>query len=99
MRGNVTLSESPRVLLVEDDADFSDAISALLTQAGFYVMARETAASAYRTLATDCIDLILLDLSLPDGRGCEVISPLLSLQPRCAVVVLTGHNDAGLAVR
>lgn len=38
-------------------------------------------------------DCLLVDLSLPDGSGLDLLPRMRALQPGAAVVVLTGNND------
>lgn len=51
-----------------------------------------TAADAFWVLATGTVDVVLLDLGLPDQNGVEVAEPLMSLPADTAVVVATAHN-------
>jgi PAS domain S-box-containing protein len=65
----------PRVLHVEDDADVVEVIRAVLEDTVDYVYAG-TLAQARQRLAQEHFDLVLLDLSLPDGSGAELISDI-----------------------
>jgi DNA-binding NtrC family response regulator len=88
-----------RLLLVEDDIDFADSLSLLLSLINFSVCIKETLQEGRRALASERFDVILLDLSLPDAEGPEAITALLSLQPECPLLVLTGQNNTSMAVR
>jgi DNA-binding NtrC family response regulator len=87
-----------KILLVEDNADFSLAMQMLLSSAGFDVQIEETLAGACRSLASG-FDLVLLDLSLPDGGGSEGVVLLKGVDPTCPIIALTGQDSARLAVR
>jgi sigma-B regulation protein RsbU (phosphoserine phosphatase) len=54
---------------------------------------------ALRTLAADAVDLVLLDLSLPDAHGLETVSRVLAAAPEVPIVVLTGLADETVAVQ
>jgi diguanylate cyclase (GGDEF)-like protein/PAS domain S-box-containing protein len=54
---------------------------------------------AERHLADHAVDVILLDLGLPDAQGLEAIQRAHAAAPRVALVVLTGLDDESLAVR
>jgi two-component system sensor histidine kinase UhpB len=58
-----------------------------------------TLADAKQILATRQIDLLFLDLSLPDSFGLESYTRLQALTQRVAVVLLTGLNDTKIALQ
>ncbi len=88
-----------RLLLVEDDPDFRLGLTRLLAREGFDVRSVATLADARTALSRMSFDATLLDLTLPDASGVTAIRSVLDRQPECALVVLTGSNDAELAVR
>lgn len=53
---------------------------------------------ALRRLVQNDIDVVLLDLSLPDSEGLDTIAAVHSEAPEVPVVVLTGRNDQELAI-
>ena len=57
------------ILLVEDDTSIIRNLAALLEQEGFSVVCAATQREALAALADGSFDLLLLDLSLPDGSG------------------------------
>lgn len=58
-----------RVLVVEDDAMLQAFLVLKLEQEGFGVLTAASGEDMFRVLAKDDVDLILLDLNLPDGDG------------------------------
>ena len=90
-----------RVLLVEDnigDADLAQEYLSQAYQTGFEVLSATCLAAALELLERERIDVILLDLGLPDSSGLETLSRILEVAPTGAIVVLTGLDDhrAGL---
>ena len=67
-----------RILLIEDDNDLSMATAMGLEQRGYSVDAVYTGAAALETLEHERIDLILLDVMLPDIEGHELILQMRS---------------------
>ena len=57
------------VLVVDDDADIRDLIIGQLHQENYRLLAAASLAELRRTLKEEAVDLIVLDLNLPDGDG------------------------------
>jgi DNA-binding response OmpR family regulator len=84
-----------RILIVEDSQLVTEAFSILFTEAGYDVDSAATVAEAIERGTAEVADLMLLDLSLPDGSGLEVLEALRDNDslPR-ATLAMTGHNDS-----
>lgn len=84
-----------RILIVEDSQLVTEAFSILFTEAGYDVDSAATVAEAIERGTSEPVDLMLLDLSLPDGSGLEVLAALREngSLPR-ATLAMTGHNDS-----
>ena len=78
-----------RILLVEDDNRFADALMVALRRQGFDVSRAATAAAA---LAAPATDLVLLDLGLPDLDGIEVCRRLRAVGD-VAIIAITARGD------
>ena len=85
------------ILIVEDSPLVTDAFAILFSEAGYGVHSARTVAEAIALAEQHQIDLMLLDLSLPDGSGLEVLQGLRQQQklPR-ATLAMTGHTDDDL---
>lgn len=84
----------PHVLIVEDNELVTGALRILFEQTGRRVTVAHSVAAAVQAGRDDPPDLLLLDLTLPDGDGLEVARALrdVGIQPR-AIVALTGRDD------
>lgn len=80
-----------RVMLVEDHAPFRQAIAFILgREAGIEVVSQAgTLDEARRLLAEQEVDLVILDLRLPDGDGRDLIGEIREGHPRASVLVLS----------
>jgi DNA-binding response OmpR family regulator len=67
---------SVRVLLVDDDVRFAGALETALRQRGYDVVRAPTAADALRAVPDRGVDIVLLDLGLPDKDGIDVCREL-----------------------
>ncbi|MGY1643690.1 response regulator transcription factor [Geodermatophilus sp. SYSU D00703] len=83
---------SSRILLVEDDWTIGEALTSSLRDHAYDVVWEQTGAGALKRAATGAIDLVLLDLGLPDIDGLEVCRQLRRTQPGCVLVMLTARS-------
>lgn len=82
------------VLLVEDSPMINGALKLLLEAGGFDVTLATTRAEALEWNGAQPADVMLLDLTLPDGDGLSIISDLEHRGMRPAVTyAMTGHSD------
>jgi DNA-binding NtrC family response regulator len=80
-----------KILLVDDETDFTTALSKRFTVRG---MAVETAANgkeALEKVKEQDFDAVLLDISMPGWDGVETLKYLIEERPDLQVVLLTGH--------
>lgn len=78
-----------RILNVEDDSPARFLKSRILERAGFEVVEAVTCADALRTASDDRLNLVLLDLRLPDGDGYQVCEQIKAQRPALPVVMIT----------
>ena len=85
------------ILLIEDDAPLRESIGRFLERNGFRVDESGSLAEANRRLVQAAFDMILLDLTLPDGDGMEILERFAQQYPH-RIVVLTGTGTIATAV-
>lgn len=83
------------ILLVEDDASIQSSLSLYLKENGYEVLCAGTIARAREMVEKDP-DLILLDITLPDGDG---LSFFRSLDKQIPVIFLTARDDESLQIK
>jgi signal transduction histidine kinase len=96
------MSAPTRILLVEDSRSDARLLEATLQGAGvhsFRLTHVERLAEALAALGGDHVDVVLLDLHLPDSQGLDTLAAFKREQPGVPVMVLTGLDDEELAVR
>lgn len=77
-----------RILVVEDNEGIAAGLRANLAQRGYAVDVCATVADAWHALSTERFDAVLLDLSLPDGDGADIVRRLRAMRPRPGVDAL-----------
>ena len=85
-------------LIIEDEPNERLGLSALLDAEGFRTRTADSLASARRRLAETVPELVLLDLSLPDGSGLELMDDF-DEGSRPDIIVLTGNATVESAVQ
>ncbi|WP_137809322.1 MULTISPECIES: response regulator [unclassified Gordonia (in: high G+C Gram-positive bacteria)] len=84
-----------RVLIVEDEPVIAEAHRDYLVRLGGFevVGAVSTAQEALRMATAGPVDLVLLDLGLPDARGVDLASALSGVRPAPDVIAITAQRD------
>jgi DNA-binding response OmpR family regulator len=77
--GPLSATSGKRVLVVDDDQDIRTVLQGVLQHAGFEVHSADTARRAMRTLFETPLDLVVLDLGLPDLDGLDVLGRIREL--------------------
>jgi Response regulators consisting of a CheY-like receiver domain and a winged-helix DNA-binding domain len=80
-----------KILVVEDEASFSDALSYVLTKEGYEVVVADTGDGAIATFDKVGADLVLLDLMLPGLSGTEVCRQLRA-RSNVPIIMLTAKD-------
>ncbi len=90
---------SPRILVVDDEADIRGLLSEILAEEGYEVEVAADAASARKAAAREEPDLVLLDIWMPDMDGISLLREWNEKQSlHCPVVMLSGHGTVETAV-
>jgi DNA-binding response OmpR family regulator len=80
-----------RILLIEDDSTIGEVLASSLRSHAHEVIWERTGAGGLARAAVSLVDLVLLDLGLPDLDGVEVCRQLRRAQPGCVLVILTAR--------
>ena len=82
-----------RVLVVEDDKRISNFIKTVLEANNYDVIVAQTGAEAYSMVTSQCPDVVILDLGLPDMDGIDVLRELRSWSSLPVVVVSARSHE------
>jgi DNA-binding NtrC family response regulator len=88
-----------QILVVDDDDGVRLALRQFLVGRGYTVLEAEDLGSVREVLRGKCPDAALVDFSLPDGDGLDVLRTLKAQDSSMPVVLLTGHGSIDLAVK
>lgn len=81
----------PQILVVEDQANLLRSIVRALNEDGYQAEPAETLSQASQQMSPD-VDLVILDLMLPDGSGLTWLKALRSTGDRTPVLILTARD-------
>ena len=90
-----------KVLIVEDTKEHADLLEHILTNSSyprFLPLVAATLREGVEKLKVGGVDLVLLDLSLPDSEASQTFRTVSELAPELAVVVVSGIADLGKAI-
>ncbi len=90
-----TLASRPAtVLVVDDDADIRELIVGQLRQEKYQLLSAATLAELQETLDRESVDLIVLDLNLPDGDGLALCRELRAEGSDVQIIMVTARGSA-----
>lgn len=82
-----------KILIVDDDEDFREALSHRLTRKKIHVVAVESGEKALSVVEKNTFDLILLDLRMPGMDGVETFKRIIQIRNDCVVIIMTAYAE------
>jgi two-component system OmpR family response regulator len=87
------MSQTPHILVVDDDPEIADLVSRLLAAEGWRASHAGDTRAARRVLGGEPVDLVVLDLMLPGQDGLSFCRELRAESPSPAIIMLTAKGD------
>ena len=81
------------ILIIDDEEVLQDILTSLVREEGHHAIACRTGTEGLEALDREDVDLVLLDLMLPDMRGQEVLRQIRERDPDQVVVVITAYSS------
>lgn len=93
------MKENETILVVDDDRDFLEIIRRILKLKGYAVDTVSSAEEAISRLKGYFYNVTILDISLPDADGTDLLSKIMEMHPDIIAIMLTGHSSVQNAVQ
>ncbi len=85
-----SVTNPPRVLVVEDDANVARSFAMLLETLGMYPLVEPKPADAVERVTRDDVDIVVTDLAMPGMNGVELAEAIAARAPGLPVLLVTG---------
>lgn len=79
-----------KILVIEDDKDFSESLCRMLARRGYGVVKAETGQEGINQFKEHPVDLVITDVLLPDRDGLHVILDLQQVLPDVKIIAMSG---------
>lgn len=81
-----------RILIIEDEPLLRKNIAISLRREGYEVMEANNGAEAWKILNVSSIDLLILDIGLPDYDGINLLREIRAIHPQLPAIVITARD-------
>ncbi|HNV82025.1 MAG: sigma-54 dependent transcriptional regulator [Tenuifilaceae bacterium] len=86
-------------MILDDEKVFREEIREFLENDDFTVLVAERPSEAFNILQNDSIDILILDIRLPEMDGFAVLERVKELYPQIEVIMITGHGDMDAVIQ
>jgi len=93
------LCEKTLILVVDDQFGDRGTLKAILEEKGYRVATARDGAEAIKMVMEKHYDIIFLDIRLPDMNGVETFERVKEIDPKAAVIMMTGYTEEDLVKR
>ncbi|MBN1823695.1 MAG: response regulator [Endomicrobiales bacterium] len=90
----MTNMKKSSIMIVDDEPDILVVLGEFLAKEGFKVLTAKDGKQAVEKLKDQKIDLVLLDMAMPNMNGIETLKELRKVKPNLAVIMITAYRDA-----
>src|ERR1700730_14506098 len=96
LRGKRYMSKGS-ILVVDDESEIREGLELLLTTEGYSTSSAETGEAGLALLEEKPFDLLLLDVSLPDRNGLDLLREIRRRDPHLSLVLITAYGSIDMA--
>jgi len=93
------MSAKAKILIVDDEPQIAEMISATLQLHGYAVAVAYDGAQGVEKVSAEKFDLAVMDLQMPGMDGFTALGEMKKLDPEIEVIIATGHGTMGIAIQ
>ena len=86
------MAEKMKVLVVDDDVNFCNTLSKVLSKRGYEVTTSNSGAGAVELVKAAPVDMVLMDIKMPVMNGVEAYKKLKAMRPGIRVILMTAFS-------
>ncbi len=90
--------KAKRILIVDDEEFIRLSLQQILSEEKYKIILNDSGSAALKTIKDEEVDLVLLDLNLPDMSGLDVLNQIKIVQPEILTIIMTGFASVESAV-
>jgi DNA-binding response OmpR family regulator len=87
------MESAPRILLVDDDSSVRQSVARVLRSEDFQVITASDGLEAVSIIEREAIDLMLLDLNMPQQNGWETLQKFSMKAPAVPIIIITARSN------
>lgn len=87
------------VMIVDDEAPIRESLRGVLEDEGYRVVEAASGEAALRQFSRETVDLVLLDIWLPQKDGLAVLQEMKGAKPLVPIIMISGHGTIETAVK
>jgi DNA-binding response OmpR family regulator len=92
------MTRKATILVVDDEENLRRTLALILQREGYSVTTAASVGEARECLKAGAIDLVFLDVKLPDASGLTLLTEMRDQYPGVPVLILTAHDKLGVAL-
>jgi len=87
------MDDKLNILILDDEKRVRDEIEEFLLGRSFNVLKASVPSEAFKLLTETTVDIVILDIQLPEMDGLQVLAKIKEEQPEIEVIMISGHGD------
>ncbi len=93
------MSKNVKILIVDDEPRVADEIEEFLVTKKFIVFKASAPSIAFKLLESNTINIVILDIKLPEMDGLDVLVKIKDKYPEIEVIMISGHGDMDTVIK